>query len=64
MTVSKLHHSLSDKSAHAATVVGSWSTLEGAIPKDEIVQLFKGKNKHPKKKQRVTEAESDVEIVD
>lgn len=53
LTISKLRHSLSDESARAATVLGSWSRLEGAIPKDVILQRFKDKSKHPNKRQKV-----------
>ncbi|KIM35089.1 hypothetical protein M413DRAFT_48960, partial [Hebeloma cylindrosporum] len=45
LTISKIRHSLSDKSARAATVLGSWSSLEGVIPKAHIIQLFKDKSK-------------------
>jgi hypothetical protein len=67
LTISKLRHSLSDKSARAATVLGSWSTLEGVVPKAKIIELFKNKSKRPRKKQKMTEPEpepdSDIEVV-
>lgn len=66
LTISKLRHSLSDKSARAATVLGSWSSLEGVIPKARIIQLFNDKSKRPKKKQKTvkaTEPESDGSVV-
>ena len=64
LTISKLQHSLSDKSARAATVLGSWSNLEGAILKASIIDRFKDKSKCLKKKQKVTEPEeSDSEII-
>ena len=47
----------SDESAHAASVLGSWAELEGAIPKDLILQLFKDKGKRPKNKKRTDELE-------
>ena len=65
-TISKLRHSLSDKSARAATVLCSCSSLEGMIPKAHIIQLFKDKSKWPKKKQKtakVAEPESDGSVV-
>ena len=57
LTVSKFRHSLSDESACAASVLGSWAELEGAIPKDLILQLFKDKDKRPKKKKKTDELE-------
>jgi len=60
-----LRHSLSDESAHAATVLGSWSGLDGAIPKDVILQHFKDKSKRPVKKQKLADTDgSDVCFVD
>ncbi|KAF8799488.1 hypothetical protein BYT27DRAFT_7217523, partial [Phlegmacium glaucopus] len=44
--------SIPDESSHASTILSSWSGLEGAIPKDIILQLFKDKSKQPKKKQK------------
>ena len=66
VAISKLRHSLSDKSAQAATVLGSWSSLEGVIPKAHIIQLFKDKSKWPKKKQKTvkaTEPESNGSVI-
>ena len=66
LTISKLWHSLSDNSAHATTILGSWSKLEGVIPKEAIIKSFENKSKHPKKKQKMTKAtepESDGSIV-
>jgi len=48
LTVSKMQHSLSDKSTWAATILGSWCMLPGAIPQNEIITAFKKKGKHPK----------------
>jgi hypothetical protein len=45
-----MRHSLSDKSVRAATVLGSWTDLQGAIPHDDIVRSFGEKNKRPKGK--------------
>jgi len=50
LTVLKLRHSLSDESTRASTVLGSWTELEGVIPYVEVIQRFKDKSKHPKKK--------------
>lgn len=47
-----MRHSLSDESTRAASVLGSWCQLPGAIPRDEIVQLFKDKSKRSKGKGR------------
>jgi len=39
--------------------------LDGAILRDNIIQLFKDKSQQPKKKQKVAEAEDeDIIIVD
>jgi len=51
LTVSKMHHSLSDESVHAATVLGSWCQFPDAIPWDEIEAAFWGKSKCPKGKE-------------
>jgi hypothetical protein len=37
LTVTKLHHQLSDHSTWAATVVNSWHTFPGLIPKAKII---------------------------
>ncbi|KAF4614987.1 hypothetical protein D9613_003531 [Agrocybe pediades] len=50
LTISKLRHSLSDESARAACVMGSWTSLDGAIPKDQIIESFREKWHWPKKK--------------
>ena len=43
-----MHHSLSDQSTCAATVLGAWCTLPGAIPREEILTIFRDKGKRPK----------------
>ncbi|KAF8158166.1 hypothetical protein B0H34DRAFT_845681 [Crassisporium funariophilum] len=45
-------------------VLGSWGSLEGAIPQEEIVQVFWNKRKQQKKKQKLAEKSSDIEIGD
>jgi hypothetical protein len=57
LTVTKLCHNLSDKSTHAATVVHSWSNIEGLIPEQDIIKLFQDKSKRQK-------GSSDVITVD
>jgi hypothetical protein len=49
--VSKMRHSLSDESVRAATVLSSWCSLAGAIPREEIVTAFRDKSKRPKGKE-------------
>jgi hypothetical protein len=49
--VSKMRHSLSDESVRAATVLGSWCSLAGAIPHEEIVASLRDKSKRPKGKE-------------
>ena len=48
LTVSKMCHSLSDKSTSAASVLGKWCDLPGAVPQDKIMAIFKEKGKQPK----------------
>jgi len=43
-----MRHSLSDESTRAASVLGAWCDLPGAVPRDEIVAIFKDKGKQPK----------------
>jgi hypothetical protein len=45
LTVTKLRHNLSDESTHAATMVHSWSNVEGLIPDQDIIKLFQDKSK-------------------
>jgi hypothetical protein len=40
-----MRHSLSDKSARAATILGAWCALPGAVPQDDIVGVFRDKSK-------------------
>jgi hypothetical protein len=48
LTVLKMRHSLSDESTCAASVLGAWCDLPGAVPQDEIMAIFKEKGKQPK----------------
>ncbi|KAF8156950.1 hypothetical protein B0H34DRAFT_631894, partial [Crassisporium funariophilum] len=50
-TFSKLRHLLSNESTCAASILGLWHNLEGAIPRNDLVQLFREKKSCPKKKQ-------------
>jgi hypothetical protein len=43
-----MRHSLSDESTRAASVLGAWCELPGAVPRDEIMAVFKEKSKRPK----------------
>jgi hypothetical protein len=49
--VSKMRHSLCDESVRAATVLGSWCSLPGAIPQEEIIAYLRDKSKRPKGKE-------------
>jgi len=49
LTVSKMCHSLSDESTRAVSVLGAWCDLPGAVPRDEVMAVFKDKSKRPKK---------------
>ena len=46
--VNRLRTALSDKSVRAATVLSSWADTDGLIPKQEIIEVFKQKNKRNK----------------
>ena len=46
--MSKMQHWLSDESVHAVTVLGSWCSLPGAIPREEIIASLQDKSKHLK----------------
>lgn len=48
LTVSKMQHSLSDESTRAATVLSSWCNFPIAIPRDEIISVFRDKSRRPK----------------
>ena len=43
-----MRHSLSDETTRAASVLGAWCDLPGAIPREEIMEVFKEKSKRPK----------------
>jgi hypothetical protein len=59
-----MRHALSDESTWAASVIGSWCSIPGAIPQDEIIAEFK-KGKHSKAKQiEPSSGLSEPEIVD
>ena len=60
-----MRHALSDESTWAASVIGSWCSLPGAIPQGEIIAEFKKKGKRPKGKQiEPSSGLSELEIVD
>lgn len=74
LTVSKRRHGLSDESIRSATVLGSWSTVDGLIPEEDLLERFRNKNKRSgrtaARKETVDidedsdSSDSDVEIVD
>lgn len=51
LTVSKMRHSLSDETVRAATVLGSWCSLPGAIPQEDIIASLRDKSKRQKGKE-------------
>ena len=61
LTVSKMRHSLSNESTQAASVLGSWCDLPGAVPCEEIMTVFKDKGKRPKNN-NVTAAASSEDV--
>ncbi|KAF7799642.1 hypothetical protein EIP86_010882, partial [Pleurotus ostreatoroseus] len=60
LTVTKRCHALSDESVCAATILGSWSSVEGLIPEADLIERFKNKNKRMRASQIVNVFE-DVE---
>ncbi|KAF8577925.1 hypothetical protein K439DRAFT_1363575, partial [Ramaria rubella] len=53
LTVSRMWHSLSDASTHAASVLASWGLINGLIPKAKIIQGFKDKKNREKNANKV-----------
>jgi hypothetical protein len=45
-----MRHSLSDESTRAATVLSSWCDFPSAIPREQIISIFRDKSKRPKGK--------------
>src|SRR5882724_3923671 len=62
LTVSKMCHSLSSESVHAATVLGSWCQFPDAIPWDEIEVAFRDKSKHPKAKESFASTSEMIQV--
>jgi hypothetical protein len=52
-----MHHSLSNKSIHAVTVIGLWMDLPDSIPQETIIWELKDKSRW------MTAAESPVKLV-
>jgi hypothetical protein len=65
LTVSRMRHSLSDETTRAASVLGAWCDLPGAVPRDEIMAVFKDKGKRPKNNvfMASSEAEGSEDII-
>ncbi|KAF5317564.1 hypothetical protein D9619_013219 [Psilocybe cf. subviscida] len=63
LTVSKLRHSLSDKSVRSATVLGTWCEKEGLVPVSDIINIF-GEKRNRMKKRKAGDAVDDVITVD
>lgn len=62
--ISKFRHSLSDESACASSILGSWTELDGAIPKALILKLFKDKGTRPaKKRTKKVDQLEDTDVV-
>lgn len=49
LTVSKLRHSLTDESTRCSSVLELWAEIDGFIPLDKIVALFKDKSSRARK---------------
>ncbi|KAI0738760.1 hypothetical protein BC629DRAFT_1300092, partial [Irpex lacteus] len=48
LTVSKRRHALSDESTRAAIVLGSWASVEGLVPTEKLITMFREKGKRSK----------------
>ena len=48
LTVSKMQHSLTDKSLRAATVLGTWCDIPGVINQEGLAVKFNDKSKQTK----------------
>ena len=56
-----MRHSLSDESTRAATVLSSWCDCPSAIPREQIISIFRDKSKRPKGKgKEVVDAEGSA----
>jgi hypothetical protein len=56
-----MRHSLSDESTRAATVLSSWCDFPSAVPREEIISIFRDKSKRPKGKgKEVADAEGNA----
>ena len=44
LTVSRMWHSLSDETTHAATVLSLWTALPGLVLEVDILKVFQEKN--------------------
>lgn len=45
LTVSQLHHSLSDQTVRASTVLGSWAHYPELVPEGDATELLRRKEK-------------------
>ena len=52
-----MRYSLLDELTRAASVLGSWCTFPGAVPRKEIMTTFKEKSKRDKVKDKETTSE-------
>ena len=47
LTVTHLHHSLSEPSTHVAIVTGNWASIDGLVPHSNIIAMLNSKRLHP-----------------
>lgn len=71
LTVSKRRHGLSDDSIRAATILSSWSSIEGIVPEAEVIERLKNKGKRTRASQVEnvyddvqSDADDDIMLVD
>ena len=63
LTVSKMRHSLSNESTQAASILGAWCDLPGAVPRDEIIAVFHEKGKQPKGNNIIVSTTDDNDMI-
>jgi hypothetical protein len=58
-----MRHSLSDETTRAASVLGAWCDLPGAVPHDEVIAIFRDKAKRPKDNNITVTGSEDPDVV-
>ena len=59
-----MRHSLSDESTRAATVLSSWCDFPSAIPREQVISVFRDKSKRPKGKgKEIADTEENIDTI-